>query len=136
MAALDQAEANRLLNAMFKATAYTLPTTPLKLKLMTSATTPTATVTGTEPTNSGGSAYAPQDLSAGLASATVSAGSLSNSAAVTFTNMPNATIAHIEVWDNAGSPRRICYAPLAASKTTSTGDSLTFATGALTFAMT
>lgn len=120
---LVTAEADRLLNASLNGTAYTAPTTPMKLALATTAST--ASAAGTEVT---GGSYARQTIAF-----TTSAGSgVSNSGAVTYTNMPAATTTHVDVYDSAGTPRRGWFGALTASKTTASGDTLSFAIGAVT----
>lgn len=120
---LVTAEADRLLNASVNGTAYTAPTTPMKLALATTASS--ASAAGTEVT---GGSYARQTIAF-----TTSAGSgVSNSGAVTYTNMPAATVTHCDVYDSNGTPRRAWWGALTASKTTASGDTLSFATGAVT----
>lgn len=126
MAALDAAEAMRLLDASFGKTAYTNPTAPVVVHLGTNAVTPTQTVTMTKVT---GGSYAAQTLS--MAAAT-SPGTNASNAALTYTNMPATTVAFAEVWDSAGTPRRQYFGALTASKTTNAGDTLTIPSGSLT----
>jgi hypothetical protein len=124
---LVTAEADRLLNASLNGTAYTAPTTPMKLALATTASS--ASAAGTEVT---GGSYARQTIAF-----TTSAGSgVSNSGAVTYTNMPAATTTHVDVYDSNGSPRRCWFGALTASKTTALGDTLSFAIGAVTVVLT
>jgi hypothetical protein len=130
MAALAQAEANRLLEASLGKTAYTAPTTPMKLSLHT--TTGTASAAGTEVT---GGSYARQDLSAALPS-TGTNGSITSNAAINFTGMPAATVTSAEVYDSNGTPRRGWFGALTASKTTGAGDTLQFPSGQITLALT
>lgn len=124
MANLVSVEATALLNASFGKVTYPAPTTPMMLRLLTAvgdATTP-----GTEVVNSGGSTYAPQNLSTALANA--SSGSITNSAAVvTFTNMPPATVTGVAIWDSSGTPVRKWFGALTAAKSTGQGDTLSFA---------
>lgn len=129
--ALHRAEAVALLAAVSRGVAYTLPVTPLMLRLMTAMGADNATA-GTEVVNAGGSAYAPQSL-AGAWTSTTSAAvpNTTSTAPVTFTNMPATTVVGVEVWDSAGSPRRTQFGTLTANKTTALGDSLAFASGAL-----
>lgn len=117
-----QAEANRLLDASFATTAYVDPTGPMKLALDT--VNGTATAAGTEVT---GGSYARQTLTMAAASA----GSASNSGAISFTGMPAATVTGVEIYDSAGSPRRAWWGALTASKTVGAGDTLSFAASAL-----
>lgn len=128
---LDQAEATRVVNARWGKVAYPAPTLPIMLRLVTSAQPGSPTAAGTEVANAGGSAYAPQSATA-AAGNNASAGAIATNGAITFTNMPAATVTGIETWDSAGTPRRLAYGALAASKTTALGDSLTIAAGQLT----
>lgn len=121
------AEANRLLDASLDGVAYVLPTTPMKLALATSA--PTGAAAGTEVA---GGSYARQTASFGAAASA----SIANDAAITYTNMPAATTTHVDIYDNNGSPRRAYFGALTANKTTVLGDTLSFAIGALTVALT
>lgn len=106
-------------------TAYTTPTTPIKLALST--TTSSDTSAGTEV--SGGS-YARQTITFGTASA-ANPSVISNSAAINYTNMPATTTTDCNVYDSAGTPIREWWGALTASKTTSSGDTLSFAIAAL-----
>lgn len=132
MPALDSAEANRLINASFLGVAYTTATSPLKLRLMTTATVPSATVAGTEV--SGGS-YPAGGISLGTGGATIfpttgTAGSVTNSnGAISYTNMPATTVAAVEVFDAV--PTRKWWATIT-NKTTVLGDTITFATNSIT----
>lgn len=126
MANLVAAEADRMLNASLNGTTYTLPTTPMKLALNTAVGT--ATAAGTEVT---GGSYARQTIAFGT-----SAGSgIANTGAVTYTSMPAATVTSVDIFDSNGTPRRCWFGNLAASKTTASGDTLSFAIGAVTIAL-
>lgn len=118
-----QAEANRLLDASWGTTAYAAPTGPMKLAL--ASTTGTNTTAGTE--ISGGS-YARQTITMGSAAS----GANASNAAINFTNMPAVTTTGIDVYDSNGTPRRAWWGALTASKTTASGDTLSFASGAIT----
>jgi hypothetical protein len=121
------AEIDRFINASLNGTAYTLPTTPMKLALNTAASTDASA--GTEVV---GGSYARQTIAFGT-----SAGSgVSNTGAVTYTNMPAATTTNVNIYDSNGSPRRGWWGDLTASKTTLLGDTLSFAIGAVTVNMT
>lgn len=126
MSNLVQVEANALLNASLGTSAYTAPTAPVQVALVTVAGSNTAA--GTEVTNSGGSTYSRQNITFGSASA----GSASNSGIINFTNMPAATTVGIELWDSAGTKIRRYFGNLTSSKTTALGDTLSFASGAIT----
>lgn len=99
--------------------AATRPTMPLKLALCTSA--PTDSAAGTEV--SGGS-YARQSI-------TTNAAGTTNTADIVYTNMPACTVTHVEVYDSAGTPKRLWHGALAASKTVNAGDTFTIPTGDL-----
>lgn len=134
---LDQAEANRLLNAALGLAAYTAPTTPMRVRLVSANGSPTAN--GTELVNAGGSTYAMQTLATTtVIPTTATAGAIANSGTtptVTFANLPAATIVGIEVVDSAGTPRRSMYGPLTVSKTVALGDSVAFAASQLALSM-
>jgi hypothetical protein len=104
----------------------TRPTTPLKVALVTANGTDTAA--GTEVT---GGSYARQDL----AVAAAVGGATSNSADLVFTGMPAATVVGVEIWDSAGTPVRLWYGPLTASRTVSAGDELVLSAGQLTLSL-
>jgi large exoprotein involved in heme utilization and adhesion len=103
----------------------TRPTSPLKCRLMTANGSDSSG--GTEVTNSGGSTYASQNVTL----ATASGGATSNSGALTFANMPAVTVVGVEIWDSAGSPVRLWYGALTASKTVNLGDTFEIPTGDL-----
>lgn len=104
----------------------TAPTTPLKVALVT-ANGDDATA-GTEVT---GGSYARQSLTVGAASA----GATSNSADLVFTGMPAATVVGVEVWDSAGTPVRLWYGALTASRTVAAGDEVRLVAGALSLSI-
>lgn len=123
MANLVTVESNAILNASSGQTTYTNPTTPIKVALNTAVGS--ATTAGTEV--SGGS-YARQSITFAAASS----GSISSSVALTYTNMPAATITSVDEWDSAGTPIRRWWGNLSASKTTNSGDTFSIASGSYT----
>lgn len=126
---LDQTIANAICTALTGGAALSV-TAPIKLRL--TSTTPTATAAGTEITAGGG--YTAGGVTTAGAWGTASGGSITNSAAaVSWTNMPAATINGCELWDSSATPKRIAWAAL--TKTTSSGDTLTFATSQLTLTL-
>jgi len=128
---LVQVEANHLLDSSVKGTAYTAATTPVKLRLVT--VIGSATAAGTEVT---GGSYTPQDTTTATIWGSASSGSITNSSgAVTFTNMPAVTVVGMELWDSAGTPIRRWWGNLSANKTTNSGDTLSFATSAITITL-
>lgn len=103
-----------LLNWLHGVGTPTRPTTPLKVALVTANGSDSAA--GTEVT---GGSYARQNIT--LSSSTGGSG-VSNDADILFAGMPACTVVGIEIYDSAGTPVRLWYAPLAASKTLAAGD--------------
>ncbi len=93
-----------------------------RLALMT--TQGSAAAAGTEVT---GGSYARQTLSWAAAAS----GSQATNAAVNFTGMPATTVNSVEVYDTAGTTR-IEYSTSFTAKTTNAGDTLSFASAAIT----
>jgi len=92
------------------------------------------TVTGTDATagtESTGGGYVAQTVTFPAASGTTSAASTN---AQTFLNMPASTVVGIEIWDSAGTPVRLWWGPLTASKTFAGGETFTLAIGGVTLA--
>jgi hypothetical protein len=116
---------NQLLDALVGTSSYTV-TTPVKLALMTANGSDSAP--GTEVT---GGSYARQTIAFDAAAS----GSISNNAAISFTGMPACTVVGIEIWDNAGSPKRLAYGPLTASRSVSAGDTVQFASSSVTLSL-
>jgi hypothetical protein len=130
VSSLDQTFSNALLDASVGG-AFTPPTTPVTCRLMTANGTNTAN--GTELATSGG--YTSGTGAPTVTFAAASGGSKASNAAVTVTNMPATTIVGVEIWDASGSPKRLWWGALTASKTTNSGDTFTIASGSLTLAM-
>lgn len=97
----------------------TAPTFPLKLALVTSASSDSAA--GTEVT---GGSYARQTLAMSSAQPSL------NSADITFSGMPACTVTGVEIWDSAGSPVRWAYKSVT-SKTVNAGDDVKVTAGNL-----
>ena len=116
---------NQLLDALVGTSAYSV-TTPIKLALVTANGSDSAA--GTEVT---GGSYARQTIAFDAASG----GSIDNNAAISFTGMPACTVVGIEIYDSAGSPKRLAYGPLTASRTVTAGDTVQFAIGAITLSL-
>jgi hypothetical protein len=116
---------NQLLDALVGTTAYTV-TTPIKLALVTANGSDSAA--GTEVT---GGSYARQTIAFDAASS----GEIENNGAISFTGMPACTVVGIEFYDNAGSPKRLAYGALTASRTVTAGDTVQFAIGAITLSL-
>jgi len=116
---------NKMLDALVGTAAYSAAT-PIKLALVTAGGSDSAA--GTEV--SGGS-YARQTIAFSAASS----GSISNSGTITFTDMPTCTVTGIELWDSAGTPVRLAYGDLSASKALVSGDTLQFSASAITLTL-
>lgn len=116
---------NQLLDALVGTAAYTV-TGPIKLALVT-ANGNDATP-GTEVT---GGSYARQTITFGAAAS----GSISNSASISFAGMPAATVVGIEIYDSAGTPKRLAYGALTTSRVVTAGDTVQFASSAITLSL-
>ena len=116
---------NQLLDALVGTSSYSV-TTPIKLALMTANGSDSAA--GTEVT---GGSYARQTIAFDAASG----GSIDNNAAISFTDMPACTVVGIEIYDSAGSAKRLAYGALTASRTVTSGDTVQFASGAITLSL-
>jgi hypothetical protein len=79
---------------------------------------------------SGGS-YARQTIAFDAAAS----GQIANNAAISFTGMPAVTVVGIELYDNAGTPKRLAYGALTTSRTITAGDTVQFASGAITLSL-
>ena len=116
---------NQLLDALVGTSSYSV-TTPIKLALMTANGSDSAA--GTEVT---GGSYARETISFTSASS----GSIENDSAISFTGMPSCTVVGIEIYDSAGSAKRLAYGALTASRTVTSGDTVQFASGAITLSL-
>lgn len=116
---------NQLLDALVGTSSYSV-TTPIKLALMTANGSDSAA--GTEVT---GGSYARETIAFDAASG----GSIDNNAAISFTDMPSCTVVGIEIYDSAGSAKRLAYGALTASRTVTAGDTVQFASGAITLSL-
>lgn len=116
---------NKMLDALVGTASYSA-NTPIKLALVTADGNDSTA--GTEV--SGGS-YARQTITFGAASS----GSISNDSVVSFTGMPTCTVVGIELWDSAGTPVRLAYGPLNASKSLTSGDTLEFSASSITLSL-
>lgn len=123
MAVFDTAEANRLLDAAFSTADYTGATTGSKLRLVTVIGTDAAA--GTEVT--GGSYTAGgQAMAMGAAASR----SCSNTGTVQFTGMPAVTVVGVDIYNSGGTQRK-AWGLLTTSRTTASGDTLSFAAGSV-----
>lgn len=62
-------------------------------------------------------------------------GATSNSADLSWTGMPAATVVGVEIWDSAGTPVRLWYGALGTSRTVAAGDELKINAGQLAIAL-
>lgn len=116
---------NQLLDALVGNASYTV-TTPIKLALVTANGSDSAG--GTEVT---GGSYSRQNISFNAASG----GQIVSTGTISFGNMPTTTVVGIELWDSGGTPKRLAYGPLTASKALVAGDTLQFAAGSVTMTL-
>lgn len=116
---------NRVLDFINGLTA-TAPTTPLKVALVTAAGDDATA--GTEVT---GGSYARKNLTVAAAVS----GATTNSADLSWTGMPACTIVGWEIWDSTGTPVRLWYGPLDASKTLAAGDEYRITAGNLSLSI-
>jgi hypothetical protein len=126
MANLVSVESAAILEASSGRTAYTNPTSPVKIRLMTANGSQTAA--GTEV--SGGS-YAAQTVTYAAASAGATS-TIASSGALNYASMPACTVVGVEEWDSAGTPVRRWEGALTANKVVNSGDTFTIASGSLT----
>lgn len=133
MPALATTTANNVLSLLTKGTAFTTPTAPIKMRLMSAMGVDAATA-GTEVV---GGSYVAGGQTLSTAMGTASGGSISNSvAAITFAGMPAGNVAGVEVWDSAGTPVRFWYSTLmGGTKTLGAGDTLSFPASSITFTL-
>lgn len=116
---------NALLDLLLRGTSYTV-TAPVRARLMTANGSDSSN--GTELGTSGGYTALGQTITFGSAA---SGGSIANTAACTWTNMPATTVVGLEIWSTDGTPKRLWWGALAASKVVASGDTFEFAIGAV-----
>lgn len=112
---------NQLLDALFGNASFSV-TGDIKLALMTANGDDASA--GTEVT---GGSYARQTIVFDSAAS----GATQNTSAISFTGMPAVTVVGIEIYDSAGSPKRLMYGALTTSRTVTAGDTVQFAIGAI-----
>lgn len=120
MSAMSDYLENKVLNLILRATAFSPPAT-VYLALFTTATSDASP--GTEVT---GGSYARKAVTF---TAPSTPGVTDNSGAVSFSNMPAATVTYAALFDAATAGNMLLHAPLTASKTVGAGDTLSFAVG-------
>lgn len=105
-------------------------TTPLKLALVTVAGSESAA--GTEVV---GGSYARQTIAMTAAATSTGTTTSSNSAVITFPNMPTCTVVGFEIWDSSGTPKKLWYDYGITSRPYTLGDAATVAVGAIVTSM-
>jgi hypothetical protein len=110
------------LNVALRNTAYTAPTT-VYTALFNG-------IPGGGGTEASGGSYARQ----ATAFVAPSSNSTSNSALLTFTNMPALTVNYVAIYDALTAGNLLYYAAATAAKTTNVGDTVTIAIGGITVA--
>lgn len=116
---------NQLLDALVGTAAYSI-TGPVKLALVT-----TNGDDATPGTQVSGGSYARQTITF----TTATGGEIENNTAISFTGMPAVTVVGIEFYDSAGSPKRLAYGALTTSRAVTAGDTVQFASGAITLSL-
>lgn len=127
MAALHRAHAMALIDASVATTTLPASTAPIKCRLYT--VVGTASAAGTEV--SGGS-YASQTVAFAASTNADPPVASSTTSPLSFTSMPACTVVAVELWDSAGTPKRLWWGLLAASKVLNAGDTFQIAAGSLT----
>lgn len=125
MGALDATMTNLILDHLLLNSSYT-PTSPLKLRLMT--TNGTKSSNGTEAT---GGSYTSETIDFAAASGESAASNIE----ILFEDMPASTIRGAEIWDSHATPKRIAWGPLTAERTLLAGDDLKFPVGSIIMTM-
>ena len=131
--AIDQTRANEVLTWMHGGAAPAA-ISGSRLRLYTASGT--ATTEGTQ-VASGGSYVGGNAATTGIALtwSAPSAASQATSAVAQQTNMPAASVSHVEVWSADATPKRVEYGAITGgAKAVSAGDTLSFAAGAITSA--
>lgn len=130
---LDQTRANEVLTWMHGGAAPTALTAPTRLRIYTvigNATTP-----GTEVATGGGYTAGSGVSLSGLWAA-ASGGSQATNGVAQVTNYPRSeTVNAVEIWDSTGTPKRVEFGALTTPKAMGAGDTLSFASGAITSAL-
>lgn len=116
---------NQLLDALVGNASYSI-TGATKIALMTANGNDASA--GTEVT---GGSYARQTIAFNAASG----GSISNNAVINFTGMPSCTVVGIEIYDSAGTPKRLAYGALTSSRAVTAGDTVQFAISSVSLSL-
>lgn len=133
--AIDQTRANEVLTWMHTGAAPTALTAGSRLRIYTAVGN--ATTEGTQ-VATGGSYTGGSTATSGIAITwgAAASGTQATNAIASVTSYPRVeTVTAVEVWDSGGTPKRVEWGALAASKTMAIGDTLSFASGAITSAL-
>ena len=133
---LAGAHARNLVDASLGTATFVATVNPLRTRFMTA--NGSGDVNGTE-LATGGGYTAGAGINVTFAAAAAVAGPpaearAASNVAVTQTNMPATTIVGIELWDSAVTALRKWYGGLATNRTVAAGDTLSFASSAITAA--
>jgi hypothetical protein len=127
MAALHRAHAQALIDASLATTPLGASTSPIKCRLYTTSGTENAA--GSEVT---GGSYVSQTVAFAAATNAAPPVAVSTGATTSFTSMPACTVVAVGLYDSAGTPKRLWFGDLAASKVLNAGDTFQIAAGSLT----
>lgn len=133
--AIDQTRANEVLTWLHGGAAPTALNATSRLRIYTAVGN--ATTEGTQVATGGGYTGGNTSTSGvALSWAAASAGSQATNAVAQVTNYPRSeTVTAVEVWDGAASPKRAEWGSLTTSRAMASGDTLSFASGAITSAL-
>ena len=126
MAAISDYLENKLLDHVLKDGSATF-TEPTVVKLALFTQSPTDTGATTNEVSAGGNAYARQTITFGSAAAS---GTISNTADITFTNMPGITVSHVGIFADA-TDNMLFHGALSSNKAVDAGDTFKISTGDL-----
>ena len=126
MAALNRLHAQGLIDASLATTALAASTAPIKCRLYTTSGTENAA--GTEVTSG---SYQAQNVTFGAAT-NASPPVASSNVLASYTGMPACTVVAVGLYDSTGTPKRLWFGDLAASKVLNSGDTFQIASGSLT----
>jgi hypothetical protein len=133
--AIDQTRANEVLTWMHGGASPTALNATSRLRIYTAVGN--ATTEGTQVATGGGYTGG-STSSSGVAVtwAAAASGSQATNAVAQVTNYPRSeTVVAIEIWDGAASPKRVEFGSLTTSRAMASGDTLSFASGAVTSAL-
>ena len=125
MAATSDYLENKILDYVLRAQSYSAPSA---IYLSLHSSDPTDDDGGE--ISAGGNSYARQEITFAAAHATD--GSIASNSVETFSDMPAVTVTHIGLHDHVSAGNLLFHGALAANKTVAAGDTVQFASGAIT----